>query len=152
MLRSHHIFGSEAPFRIVTAPNLVPDLQTFEDIKAYFEYEESDWSPRELQLAHLLCAKASQLERLRRKRLKWEKRAEELEGRLEALMETMCIQPELSNQHHHDTESLVRCFVGQNGSLTSDGMNTETNEKEETWRRKEEKERNNKERAAKEKK
>ncbi|XP_077411279.1 uncharacterized protein LOC144040727 [Vanacampus margaritifer] len=116
-----------------------------EDIKTYFEDNKSDRSPRELHLT-----KTSQLERQRQKYLKWWKRAEELEGRLETWMETMSSQLELPNQDHHNTEILVEGFKGQHVNLTSDGIKT--------WRRKQEKEdgekeRNNKkERAAEEKK
>ncbi|XP_077410562.1 uncharacterized protein LOC144040320 [Vanacampus margaritifer] len=115
-----------------------------EDIKIYFEDCKIDWSPRELHLAELLCTKTSQLERQRQKYLKWQKRAEELEWRLETWMETMYSELELY------TEILVEDLEGQHVNLTSDSMKT--------WRRKQEKEdgekeRNNKkQRAAEEKK
>ncbi|XP_077410735.1 uncharacterized protein LOC144040436 [Vanacampus margaritifer] len=119
------------------------DFSHLEDIKIYFEDCKIDWSPRELHLAELLCTKTAQLERQGQKYLKWRKRAEELEGRLETCMETMYSELELH------TEILVEGFEGQHVNLTSDGMKT--------WRRKQEKEdgekeRNNKERAAEEKK
>ncbi|XP_077365225.1 uncharacterized protein LOC144009378 [Festucalex cinctus] len=95
-------------------------LQFLEDMKEMFEDDDRNWSPRELHLAQHLSAMTSQLERQREQRLKWERKAELLAGRLDYLKENLRIKVEFPDLGEDYVESLRLGLVGPYSDLTSD--------------------------------